>query len=55
MKTFWSIENHEMGLGFATRFALYDYVVDRQADYNSAKITTILAVVVMAISNLFKK
>jgi len=40
-----------MNIGMANGFVLYDYFVDGQVDWILTNITTILAAIVMVISN----
>lgn len=54
MKNFLNIKNLKMALGFATGFAIYDYLSDGQVDWIRAIVTAILAVVIMAIFNGLK-
>ena len=55
MKYFFNLKNLKMFLGFATGFIIYDYFAHEQIDWIGAIIKAILVIIIMAISNGFKK
>ncbi len=55
MKDFFNLKNLKMFLGFATGFTIYDYFANGEIDWIRSIVTAILAVIIMAIFNGFKK